>query len=157
MYGIKNENDTDVPVNVKAVRRQIQQHHIVGSIQANKPDFEFANFSLDELVEIAARLDDKLGFDGSKVKQARWAGIARGRQFEDHYAKVSDRKGPLKGKDWGEALAEYALQNQRNTSMNTERPLLRQVLAALRGWDSNYDFQKKTYAFDAQTFEQKPR
>jgi hypothetical protein len=39
--------DRDVLANVKAVRRQIEQDHIVGSIDANDPDFEFANFFLN--------------------------------------------------------------------------------------------------------------
>jgi len=144
--------DRDVLANEKAVRRQIQQDHVVGSIAANDPDFEFANFSLLELVAIAASMDDRLGFNGDKVRQTDWTGVNRGRKFEECYSKNSERRTSLKGKEWGEALAQHALHNQQNPKTNTERPLLRQIWAALRGWDANYDFQKAKYTFDPQTF-----
>jgi hypothetical protein len=54
-------------------------------------------------------------------------------------------------------LAQFAQQNQRNPATNAERPLLRQVWAALRAWDSNYDYQKSNYSFDIQSFEPKRR
>jgi hypothetical protein len=149
--------DLDVLANVKAVRRQIQQDHIVGSINANAPDFEFANFSLTELVEIAAKMDDGLGFEGDKLRKADWAGVKKGRQFEERYSKTSERKTSLKGKDWGEALAQYALQNRRNPVTNAERPFLQQIWPALRALGSNYDFHKATYTFDLQSFQPKHR
>jgi hypothetical protein len=46
--------DRDEEANERAIRGAVEREHVVGSINANDPDFEFANFSLDELVEIAA-------------------------------------------------------------------------------------------------------
>lgn len=149
--------DLDVGPNARTIRRQIQQNNIIGSVEANDPDFEFANFSLNELVEIAAVMDERLGFDGGKLRIANWNGIKRGREFEEQYKKVSERKCSLKGKEWGEALAQYVTKHPRRGGADTERPLWRQVWAAVRGWNSDYDFQKEHFSFDQKTFAPKHR
>ena len=45
--------DCDVETNVKAMRRQLDRQNIVGLIAAHKPDFEFDNFTIRELAEVA--------------------------------------------------------------------------------------------------------
>ena len=98
--------DTDVSANVKAVRRQIDQKLVVGFIAAHKPDFEFANFTIQELAEIAARIDDENSVSSDQVRNSDWTGICTGKAFEARYKKVSARKPrSLKGQQWGEALA----------------------------------------------------
>jgi hypothetical protein len=54
--------DVDVDANVKQIRRQLSEDRVVGFIAANTPDFEFANFTLEELVEVACRIDEHYGF-----------------------------------------------------------------------------------------------
>ena len=63
--------DTDVAANMRAVRRQLEMGRVVGSIHANAPDFEFANFDLAELVEIAARIDEAEGVFGGLGSQSQ--------------------------------------------------------------------------------------
>jgi hypothetical protein len=149
--------DRDLKPNVRAIRWQIEQGHVVGLIDANDPDFEFANFSLDELVEIAALMDERHGLKGEKVRKALWQGIASGRAFADRYSSVSEKHASPKGKDWGEALAAYALAHPVNPRTGAERPFLRVVSAAFWAWHSNYEFQKEHSVFDPQTFEAKRR
>jgi hypothetical protein len=149
--------DRDVTANEKAIRRQVDQDHIVGAINANAPDFEFANFSLNELVEIAALMDERLGFDGEKVRKADWKGVATGRTFADRYRRNSERRCSPKGKEWGEALAAHAIKHNAIPTKGAERPLLRAARAAAQGWRSNYSFQKEHSSFDRETFEARPR
>ncbi len=145
--------DRDVKANERAIRRQIEQDHIVGLIDANDPDFEFANFALDELVEIAALMDERLGFDGGKVRKADWKGVNNGKVFAERYRRASERRRPLKGKDWGEALAAYALAHPSHPRTGGPRAFLRAMQAAIWAWNSNYDFQKENFTFDPKTFE----
>jgi hypothetical protein len=145
--------DRDVRANERAIRRQVEQHHVVGSINANDPDFEFANFSLHELVEIAALIDECLGFDGKRVRNAESKGIYGGKAFAERYSRVSERRCSPQGKEWGEALAAHAIKNPVNPRTGAERPLLRIVSAACWAWHSDYDFQKEHVTFDPQAFE----
>jgi hypothetical protein len=145
--------DADVEENVKFVRRQVQADHVVGYITAHDPDFEFDNFSLEELVEIAARLDEELGFDGEAVRQADWEGVETGKQFEKQYRRCSARRPPgLKGAEWGAALARYALENPQHPDNGEERVFLNAVLAALQCRHANYTVQQEAYTFDPHTF-----
>jgi len=147
--------DRDVKANERAVRQQVEKDHVVGLINANNPDFEFANFTLDELVEIAASMDERLGFDGGKLRSTDWEGLDTGRAFAERYGKVSERRRALKGKEWGEALAAYAIQHRRHPQTGAERPLFCMLSAATWGRSSNYNSHKEHFAFDPKTFESK--
>jgi hypothetical protein len=146
--------DCDVQANVKAVRQQAKQAHIVGYIAAHSPDFEFRNFTVQELAEIAARLDERDGFAGDPVRTADWAGVTRAGDFESRYVAISDRKpSGLKGEEWGRALAAYADNHPHRPDDGTIRPLLVEIRAALHGRVSNYDYQVENFGFDPETFE----
>lgn len=41
----------------------------------HKPDFEFANFLLTELLEVAATMDESLGFEGAPIRDAKCSAI----------------------------------------------------------------------------------
>lgn len=102
-------------------------------------------------------MDDRLDFNGGNVRKADWKGICSGREFAERYKKASERRCSPKGKDWGEALAIYAIANPLNLRTGSKRLLLRMVDAAVWGWRSNYDSQKEDFTFDINTFEAKPR
>ena len=146
--------DLDVAENAKVIRRQIENDRIVGYIAAHDPDFEFANFTLDELVEVAARMDESLGFPGSAIRNADWNGIGRAKDFEQQYQEISERRGArLKGADWGRCLAEYAGEHPYWQDSDKERPLWGEIRAALQGRTANYDRQRERFRFDPHTFE----
>ncbi|WP_157861419.1 hypothetical protein [Desulfurivibrio alkaliphilus] len=149
--------DTDVPANVKAIRRHVEEERVVGYIAAHQPDFEFANFALEELVEIAAQLDEELGFCGAAVRKTDWTGIARSRDLESLYKAVSERKQSLKGAEWGRALAQYAISHPDRADTQAERPIWRELRAALQARTVNYDYQSQEYMFDGSTFACIPR
>jgi hypothetical protein len=147
--------DRDVPANVKAIRRQVELDNVVGSIAAHEPDFEFANFAVGELAEVAARMDGALGFDGDVVRDADWTGICSGRAFQRKYTTISTTRPPgLKGEEWGRALAKYAIEHPQRSDDGSERPLWQEIRAAMHGWNSNYDIQKERFMFDPKTFRQ---
>jgi hypothetical protein len=146
--------DMDVPSNRKAIRRQVEQGNVVGLIAAHKPDFEFANFTIQELVEVAARIDEEKGFSGGPVRTADWTGVCNGRDLEEKYQSISARHpGSLKGEEWGRALAKYAGEYPNRPDDGRERPFWREIISALRTRIANYDFQKEHSNFDHDTFD----
>lgn len=150
--------DLDVPQNVKAIARQVQQGNIVGYIAAHNPDFEFANFTVHELAEIAALIDEEdnnNSVSGDVVRNADWTGIINARDFEAEYKKISLRKPQgLKGPDWGKALAAYAFENLYRQDDGSERPFVHEIRTALQGRIVRYDYHKENIGFDSDTFAQ---
>ncbi|HAE38244.1 MAG TPA: hypothetical protein DCG57_06335, partial [Candidatus Riflebacteria bacterium] len=141
--------DTDVQANTKAIRKEIADNRIVGYIAAHDPDFELANFTLLELVEIAAKLDEKHGFDGNQVRQADWNGVIGGKKFEERYKAVSKRKPrELKGEEWGIALADYAWIHPKRSDNNAKRLFFKTIEAAFQTRRANYDLQRTCFCFD---------
>jgi hypothetical protein len=144
--------DMDVKANEKAIRQLVNANQIVGSIAANRPDFEFANFSAAELAEVAARIDEAHGFSGAPLRGADWTAIKTAGDFERRYAQLSERKaGSLKGEEWGRALATYATENLRRPD-GADRPLWNEISAAVHCWNSNYDYEVNHYRLDPTTF-----
>jgi hypothetical protein len=145
--------DLDVPENFKAIQRQVDLGNVIGLIFPHRPDFEFANFTVQELAEVAARLDEAAGFPGDPVRKAIWTGINSGRTFEESYSKTSVR-GPrkLKGEEWGKALAKYAAEHPNRSDDGSERLFWKQIDSALRSRISNYDLSREEFGFDRDTF-----
>jgi len=147
--------DLDVKENVKFIKRQVEQGNIVGYIAAHKPDFEFANFTVEELAEVVAGLDESYGKPGEVVRNAEWKDVHNGRAFEEKYMSVSVRKPRgLKGKEWGEALAAYADVHPNRSDSGSERPFWTEIRSALQGRVASYDFQQESIGFDPETFQQ---
>ncbi len=146
--------DRDVQQNERFLRRQIQEDSLVGLISLHEPDFEFANFSRQELVEIAARMDDsKEGFSGDAVREKRSECAATtARELDSWYKSVSARSpANLKCGDWGRELARFS-RNHPFREDGSERPMVNQVRAATFGWSVGYRSHYKYYTFDPETF-----
>jgi hypothetical protein len=143
--------------NEKAVRQFVKEGWVVGSIAANRPDFEFANFTVNELAEVAARIDEAHGYPGNVVRDADWTGICCAREFEVRYTKTSARKaGSLKNEEWGRSLAAYAREHTRHSD-GVERPLWNDIFAALYSWNSNYEVHRAHFTLDPSTFARLPQ
>jgi hypothetical protein len=151
--------DQDVPTNVRTIRKMIEADKIVGLIAAHEPDFEFQNFSLNELVEVITRIEVQAGGDPEVIRKVDWSGVRNGKALDDKYQSIVSRKHlNLKGECWGKALAAYA-QEYPNFPDTPEilRPFWNEIGAALRSKMANYDMQKDTYTFSLQTFEAKEK
>lgn len=146
--------DMDVVANLKAIRRQVRNDNVVGYINCNNPDFEFANFTLEELIDVAATMDESQGANSEKIRTTDWSGIKSGRQFEEKYRNLSEigQKG-LKGEQWGKALAEYALNNPHLDGKDKKRPFLEAVKYALQSRRVRYDDQRDNYFISPETFQ----
>jgi len=148
--------DTDVSANVKVVRRQVEQHRVVGFIEAHTPDFEFANFSISELVEVAARVDESHGVSGASLREGSWDGIEGTSAFEARYGKLSARRGGgLKGANWGSALVDFATHQGADNAPS--RPFVDALYRVLRLRRIRYEDHLGRYAIDPETFELRPR
>jgi hypothetical protein len=146
--------DYDVEQNAKAIRRQIKRPNVIGFIAAHQQDFEFANFTIRDLAEVAARVDEANGFSGDAVHNGDWIGIINARAFEQRYKEISARGRTLKGKEWGKALATYAEEHSNRSDDGSERLFVGDIQAALKGRIARYDFQKGRFGFDRDSFEQ---
>lgn len=145
--------DMDVAANVRAIRQQVQNGNVVGYINANNPDFEFGNFTLKELIEVAARMDEKNGANADKLRNGDWTGISNGREFEENYRKLTaiGQRG-LKGEEWGTALAEFALDNPYIDGDKTKRPFLDTLNYALQSRRVRYNYQRNNYCINPDSF-----
>lgn len=149
--------DMDVAQNVKTLRRQVQEDRIVGYVAAHKPDFELANFTAEELAEVAARIDEAAGFDGQPVRSAMWDGVCCCREFEEKYRRLSATKArKLKGQEWGRALARYAMENPKRADDGRDRADWSEIRSALFARISSYDLQAERFMIDPLTFESVP-
>ena len=149
--------DGDVSRNMSFFRKQIEKGNIVGYINVNNPDFEFENFTLDELIEIAIKLDEKLGFNSEGLRIGNRQHISTGKAFEKYYQEHSARKISLKGKDWGEALADYALDNPLKEDIQQRRTFLTTVDWILHARSVRYDYQRDHFEIDPNNFEIKEK
>lgn len=140
--------DKDVSQNVKTIELQIKNKMVCGIVGENDPDFEFANFTLEELVTIAAELDKSRGFDPTPIINADWSNVKKAKDFEKIYVANSQSRRKLKGEDWGIALARFMWDNP--TLEGQERAFIRQLGAATRASRVNYDLE-------AEHFREKPR
>ena len=146
--------DVDVEANVKLIRRQVSEDRVIGFIAANMPDFEFENFTLEELVEVACQIDEHHGFPRQPLLEGDWKGVSSGKEFEKRYCKISDRRPRgLKGHEWGSFLAEYAMEHPLRSDNNQERPLLCQVRMGISARTAHYDYQKESLCFDQERFQ----
>ncbi len=149
--------DLDNAPNEKAVRKLVKDDCVIGSVAAHRPDFEFANFTANELAEVAARIDEAHGFSGTRVRAADWASVRSGKAFEEQYLNISERKpGSLKSQEWGRALASYAQEYARRAD-GRDRPLWNDISAALYSWRSNYDWERAHSILDSKSFQRLPR
>lgn len=145
--------DGDVGANVKLIKRQVEQENLVGYIALHEPDFEFSNFTVQELAEVAASIDEENGASGEGLRNADWTGIKSAKDFETKYVEISDRKNPsIKGKEWGKALATYAIEHPNRRDDGNERPFLNEIRVALRARFSKYDLQKDNFTFSPDGF-----
>ncbi|MEZ9509551.1 hypothetical protein [Vibrio breoganii] len=146
--------DGDVSANVRAIKRQIDNGNVVGYINHNDPDFEFANFTLCELIEVAANLDEEQGVDTQTIRNSSWANVGSGKAFEERYRSLSNiGQGGLKGERWGAALAHYALNNPFIHGSERKRPFFETLNYALLSRRVKYEYQRDNFRINSSTFQ----
>ncbi len=159
--------DKDVDDNVRVLRSAARNNQtseddgIFGRYFLSDPDFEFANFEVEELEEVLWKLagEENPNQEGREqlhncVKQAQ-----RSTEFVNGVNQASQSLtqliGLVKGEKWGEELMRYAWEHQ--IKQNQERQIVKIVKLALY-WEKTinlerYEIAKKKYTVDPQSGE----
>ena len=149
--------DKDVKTNIKFLENQVKDGKVVGYINCNQPDFEFENFTLEELIEVAIGIDKAQGLDTQKLRTADKSNIKSGKEFEKYYYEHSETKQSLKGNLWGKCLAEYALDNKLKEKDKIKRPFIETLEYALHSSIVRYEYQRDNFYIDSDDFKNKKR
>ncbi len=152
--------DYDVPVNHEAVQRMAREDLIVGYVAINDPDFEFANFDLDELIQAAIMYDEtdpESPIDSRELlERADWSGIRTGREFDERYQKLhGSTRRSLKGERWGSVL--FSMDFPRVRKDGTERPVWTAIYMARLAKVVVYRYQEEHHRIDPVTLLNIPR
>jgi hypothetical protein len=146
--------DSDVAANVRFIKTQVVKGNVVGYINCNTPDFEFENFTLCELIEVAARIDEEQGADAQAFRNHSWDNVHSGKVFEECYNNLSTiGQGGLKGEKWGAALAQYALNHPLIHGSERKRPFFETLNFALQSRRVKYEYQRDNFSINSETFQ----
>lgn len=111
--------DSDREDFIRVVRKAATGDILSGGFFLSNPDIEFANFSLEELVEIAVCLSKELNVEipdkSCLLEIAKSANNAS--QFFSKLQKEGVDKAITKGEAWGRALMKYALEHSKKCQM----------------------------------------
>jgi len=107
--------DSDVSDNCRVTKEAAKNKEIVGRFFISEPDFEFGNFSINELIDIVNGLaaKNKIILKKSLVLNKEILAVNSGKELQSIISKeYSFEMGKLiKGKLWGQALSDYAVEN----------------------------------------------
>lgn len=145
--------DSDRSDNLRVVRQAAKDDIFTGQFFVSTPDFEFSNFTLEELEGILwdiAKKEDTV----SAARDSLHTAIV-GVHNCDALLKAAARAVPqliaiTKGKAWGERLMNYALQHP-NKPNGTPRPIIYAIRSASRADSANFHHQCTEYKVDPQT------
>lgn len=151
--------DEDVACNVSAVRKAAEDDELCGAFFTAYPDFEFANFALDELETVLLSMPQIR--DATIPKEIRDS-LHEAIQSAETGKELLERANEVlrvhvgeinKGDNWGVALMEYALQNpQRKHGERLEtRPVMEAIYMALRMQRGSYIWHVRDYRIDTQS------
>jgi len=152
--------DGDVSGNVRVVRKAAEDDIFCGYFYISEPDFEFQNFSVDELAKIAwGLLDDlqKSAIDHQSFSEAIKIATS-GNEFFRLIRKVDLELSHFeKGGEWGQALAKYAYEFPTVEGSKKERPFITSLQTIIRSVNDNYRFTREKSRLDPVTGELIPR
>jgi hypothetical protein len=148
--------DGDVSENYRAVRKAAELDEICGMFFVSKPDFEFQNFKIDELTEIAFQLAVKKGlkdysFDELKKNTGK---VKSAKEF----FKILHGISPFflsitKGGNWGKELVKYAIKNPNGKEFGDENDrLINYVIRIIyNGFNVSYEVTRQKYKVDPES------
>ncbi len=152
--------DADVRDNVKVVRLRAKEGLIIGYVDLAQPDFEFANFTLDELRAAAIHYDstdpDHPLNSESIMSNVEWGGVTNGAAFEARYREAhGGTRKSIKGERWGQVLAE--LYGSIPFASGVERPVQAAIRLALRASLVSHTLQRERYVLNPESLENEER
>lgn len=160
--------DGDESKNVKVLQGAAKRDEIVGRVYLSKPDFEFGNFSTDELVDSLITLgvesgelselpeDERRSLEENlRDRAAECTGMP---QFGKMLSDVRDGlRSVLKTARWGELLAKVAMAEPSLPGSDAERPFFDAVKRASWSATSEYALARDNWRIDPDTLRTIPR
>lgn len=151
--------DGDREDNIKIVKKAAEQDLFCGQFYISQPDFEFSNFSKDELIEIAWGLVDDVQRD--ELFESLCGGVSTMTNAEEFIKAVRKLVPPLsqlaKGSEWGEKLAEFAARNPVIDGSENNRHLIDICQSAIQSITMDYQYNRDNYKVDPETGKLIPR
>lgn len=142
---------------IRVVRKAAEDDEICGMFFISDPDFEFANFTLEELTNIIWELAVENGGTPDEKPQLieAVAGIKSGEEFVKSAGQsVLALRNFGKGHIWGERLIKYAWNNQVIATLSDvkkTRPIVDAINFAISAVNANYRATKTYYRVDPLT------
>lgn len=145
---------------VRVVKKAAEEELIFGRYFISTPDFEFSNFSLEELVEILVAIANKDNLEcvikEELLSDLEGVGSSKNlfRLLDESYPQLKNIR---KGERWGEELMGYAITNPKSPlreeegGANNERPIIEAARVALIGRKSGYVKSHDKYKVDPDT------
>jgi hypothetical protein len=148
--------DGDVENNLKVLLKAVDEDAMFGMFFISNPDFEFENFTGDELIETLWQVALEREADPSEKQvllQNTSSAESAKELFKAAKKAVPSLHGFDKGKSWGTRLMEVARNNHKfrgDRSWKT-RPVIESVILARHTADCNYFLSRKECEIDKKT------
>lgn len=132
---------------VRAVKKAASEKRIHGRFYLSSPDFELANFSIEELLRVAIATALACNFDdgevnGRLVKDLPLVSHAKSAKEFMRLLPSDLKDGVTKGETWGEALMKYAIAHPRfpvgDSRAGEEREIFDAARVLVRAQDVGY-------------------
>lgn len=136
---------------VRALKKAAEEDIICGRFFISKPDFEFSNFSQEELVQITLDRAESIGLDVPDEVSIKKEMLSVN-NAKDFFAALSKIAPALtnfcnKSEKWGEELMKYALIHKKQC------PMIEAAKLVLRAKDIKYNSMRDKYKINPQTGE----
>jgi len=148
--------DGDVSENYRAVQKAAELDEICGMFFVSKPDFEFQNFKIDELTEIAFQLAVKKGLKNHSLDELK-KNTGKAKSAKEFFKILHDISpfflSITKGGNWGKELVKYAIKNPNGKEFGDENDrLINHVIRIIyNGFNVSYEVTRQKYKVDPES------
>jgi hypothetical protein len=129
--------DSDRSEVVRTLKRAASEDRMHGPYFLNDPDFEFANFTVEELLRVAIAAHMTAQYDDSNVNECfnqTLPGVVKVRSAKEfmRYLHANGMGDVGKGERWGEALMDYAISHPVFPAGDSRAGMERKAIEAAR-------------------------
>lgn len=143
--------DGDREDNIRIVRTAAEDDLFCGQFYISQPDFEFCNYSIDELTEIVWEFVDEIE-KSEQLYQLLHEAINKATNANELIKAASKTIPSLsqlaKGNEWGEKLAEFAARKPELDGSEIDRPFIEACKTAIQSIDIDYHINRTEYRVD---------
>lgn len=152
--------DSDREDVVRTLKKAASEKRIHGPFYLSSPDFELANFTIEELFRVAIATALELRFDDDEVSKLlvkELPSVSRATSAKEfmHLLPVGIKSGVAKGETWGEALMKYAIAHPtfppNDSRAGNERELVNVAKVLIRAQDVGYLRSLNVEELDSET------